>query len=142
MHWRIWALMNYRRRAFRPEPIRGYITQGRGISVHRQDCGGLQRLAVQNPERVLSASWSDDERARYPVTLRIEASDRNGLLKDLSGIMSDEEIRILGNDSRVSPKTMRAVVTLRAEVDGLDTLARVMSRLQQVRGVERVTRAT
>ncbi|MEL7374318.1 MAG: TGS domain-containing protein, partial [Pseudomonadota bacterium] len=125
-----------------PEPICGYITQGRGISVHRQNCGSLLRLQAQHPDRVLSASWYEDERARYPVTIRIEAADRNGLLKDLSGVMSDEEIRILGNDARVSPKTLRAVVTLRAEVDGLGTLARVMSRLQQVRGVERVSRAT
>ncbi|MEO0346133.1 MAG: bifunctional (p)ppGpp synthetase/guanosine-3',5'-bis(diphosphate) 3'-pyrophosphohydrolase [Pseudomonadota bacterium] len=125
-----------------PEAICGYITQGRGISVHRQNCGSLLRLQAQHPDRVLSASWYDDDRARYPVTIRIEAADRNGLLKDLSGVMSDEEIRILGNEARVSPKTLRAVVTLRAEVDGLGTLARVMSRLQQVRGVERVSRAT
>ncbi|MEO0575715.1 MAG: TGS domain-containing protein, partial [Pseudomonadota bacterium] len=125
-----------------PEPIRGYITQGRGITVHRERCGSLQRLMVNHPERVLPVSWQLDESARYPVTLRIEAEDRNGLLKDISSVLSDESIRILGNSSHVDEKHMRAIVTLRAEVEGLPALGRAISKLAQLPGVDDVYRAS
>lgn len=123
-----------------PENIQGYITQGRGISVHLQRCSALQRLAIKSPERLLEVSWHDDDEARYPVTLRIEAADRNGLLKDISSVLSDESIRILGNTSAMNPKTLRAIVTVNTEVDGLDRLSRAISKLNQISGVIRVIR--
>lgn len=124
-----------------PEPVCGYITQGRGITVHRAQCGSLLRLKTEHPERVLPVSWQLDENARYPVTLRVEAEDRNGLLKDISSVLSDESIRILGNASHVDDKRMRAIVTLRAEVDGLPALGRAISKLAQLPGVDNVYRA-
>ena len=66
----------------------------------------------------------------------------NGLLKDISSVLSDDSIRILGNESRVNPKTLRAIVTLQAEVDGLDRLSRALTRLAQIPGVENVVRAS
>lgn len=124
-----------------PEPITGYITVGRGITIHRSDCGSLRRLTERQPERILNAQWEGaDSEGHYPVTLRIEATDRTGLLKDISGSLSDDSIRILGNDSRVDRKTLRAIVTVRAEVDGLDSLNRVLLKLGQLPGVEQVDR--
>ncbi|MEN7343899.1 MAG: bifunctional (p)ppGpp synthetase/guanosine-3',5'-bis(diphosphate) 3'-pyrophosphohydrolase [Pseudomonadota bacterium] len=123
-----------------PEGIGGYITQGRGISVHRLNCKSFLRLAEKNPERLIDVSWRSDDQARYPVTIRIEAVDRNGLLKDISGVLSDEGVRILGNTSRVSRKTLQAIVTLDTEVDGLDSLSRAMTKIAQIPGIGKVER--
>ncbi|MEL7298408.1 MAG: bifunctional (p)ppGpp synthetase/guanosine-3',5'-bis(diphosphate) 3'-pyrophosphohydrolase [Pseudomonadota bacterium] len=123
-----------------PESIQGYITQGRGISVHTQRCSSLQRLASKAPERLIEVAWRNDKEARYPVSIRIEASDRNGLLKDLSGVLNDENVRILGNSSKVNRKSLRAIVQLDTEVDGLDSLSRALTKLSQVPGVVRVER--
>ncbi|MFK8053720.1 MAG: bifunctional (p)ppGpp synthetase/guanosine-3',5'-bis(diphosphate) 3'-pyrophosphohydrolase [Woeseiaceae bacterium] len=123
-----------------PEPIQGYITQGRGISVHLHRCAALARLATKSPERLIDVSWRGDEDARYPVNLRIEASDRNGLLKDISGVLSDEGVRILGNTSKMNPKSMQAIITVNTEIDGLDRLSRAMNKIGQLPGVLRVAR--
>ncbi|MEL6214287.1 MAG: bifunctional (p)ppGpp synthetase/guanosine-3',5'-bis(diphosphate) 3'-pyrophosphohydrolase [Pseudomonadota bacterium] len=124
-----------------PEPISGYITVGRGISIHRQDCKALTRLAAKQPERILEVSWrKTEDYGHYPITLRIEAKDRTGLLKDISGSLSDDRIRILANDSRIDRKTLRAVVTVKAEIDGLDTLNRILLKLGQLPDIERVDR--
>ncbi len=125
-----------------PQPISGYITQGRGITVHLSDCSGLQRLAATSPDRILQVSWRDGDEAHYAVTLRIEAADRNGLLKDISGVLSDESIRILGNASRVNPKNLRAIVTLNVEVDSMTTISRAVSKLGQIPGIEKVSRSS
>ncbi|MEL6870569.1 MAG: ACT domain-containing protein, partial [Pseudomonadota bacterium] len=124
-----------------PEPVRGYITQGRGITVHRERCGSLQHLMSQHPERVLPVTWQADDSARYPVTLRVEAEDRTGLLKDISSVLIDESVRILGNSSHVDEQRMRAIVTLRAEVEGLPALGRAINKLSQLPGVDNVYRA-
>ncbi|MEO0365974.1 MAG: bifunctional (p)ppGpp synthetase/guanosine-3',5'-bis(diphosphate) 3'-pyrophosphohydrolase [Pseudomonadota bacterium] len=124
-----------------PQPISGYITVGRGISIHRQDCRSLIRLAERHPERILSVAWRGaDVSGHYPVTLRIEARDRTGLLKDISGCLSDDSVRILANESRIDHKSLRAIVTVRAEVDGLDSLNRMLLKLAQLPDVERVDR--
>ncbi|MEM7612298.1 MAG: bifunctional (p)ppGpp synthetase/guanosine-3',5'-bis(diphosphate) 3'-pyrophosphohydrolase [Pseudomonadota bacterium] len=123
-----------------PESIQGYITQGRGITIHRAGCGSVKRLSVSHPERLIDVSWQADEQARYPVSIRIEAADRHGLLKDVSGVLSDEAIRILGNESHSDDRTLSAVVNVRAEVDGLERLSRALNKLTQLPGVTRVSR--
>ena len=124
-----------------PEPVCGYITVGRGISVHRKSCGSLQRLTRTHPERVIDVEWSSEDTAgHYPVMLRIEARDRNGLLKDISGCLSDDSVRIIASESHVQPQSLRAIVTLKAEVSGLGALNQVLLRLGQLPGVERVER--
>ena len=126
-----------------PISISGYITVGRGISIHRQDCKSLARLAAKQPERILKVGWREAaDHGHYPITLRIEAKDRTGLLKDISGSLSDDRIRILGNESRVDRKTLRAVVTVKAEIDGLDTLNRMLLKLGQLPDIERVDRVS
>ncbi|MEM8547589.1 MAG: TGS domain-containing protein, partial [Pseudomonadota bacterium] len=123
-----------------PEPIAGYITQGRGITVHRANCKSLVRLQEKNPERIIPVQWRIDDQARFPATLKVEAADRGGLLKDISGALNDEDIRILGSEAHVHRKTLRAVITLKTEVDGLNGLSRAINKLAQLPGVDRVYR--
>ncbi|MEL7310708.1 MAG: bifunctional (p)ppGpp synthetase/guanosine-3',5'-bis(diphosphate) 3'-pyrophosphohydrolase [Pseudomonadota bacterium] len=124
-----------------PQPIAGYITVGRGISIHRQDCRSLIRLSERQPERILRVSWRESQTSgHYPVTLRVEARDRTGLLKDISGALTDDSVRILANESRIDRKSLRAIVTVSAEVDSLDSLNRMLLKLGQLPDVERVDR--
>ena len=74
-----------------PEPIGGYITQGRGVSIHRQDCGNFLGLVRNSPERVLETSWGESSSGSYPVDLSIHAFDRSGLLRDITGVLADED---------------------------------------------------
>ncbi|MCH8308594.1 MAG: bifunctional (p)ppGpp synthetase/guanosine-3',5'-bis(diphosphate) 3'-pyrophosphohydrolase, partial [Proteobacteria bacterium] len=69
-----------------PEHIAGYITQGRGVSIHRQDCGNFLRLNSRNPERVIEVDWGNSEHASYPAELKLYAYDRQGLLRDISSV--------------------------------------------------------
>ncbi|MGB1300590.1 MAG: GTP diphosphokinase, partial [Pseudoalteromonas tetraodonis] len=85
------SLMSHVARCCRPVPgdeIIGYITQGRGIAVHREDCDSFSNLKNKHPERVISVSWSDDINSSYALTIRIEASDRSGLIRDISSALA------------------------------------------------------
>src|SRR5690606_9859571 len=72
------------------DPILGFVTQGRGVSVHHSDCEQLAHLLEQHPERALAVTWSAAKRGNYRVNLRIDADDRNGLLHDITSVLSNE----------------------------------------------------
>src|SRR5260221_8693823 len=66
-----------------PDPVRGFVTRGKGVSVHREDCAGLKRLAERSPERLIDAQWGAKSDAAYPVDVLVTAADRQGLLRDI-----------------------------------------------------------
>jgi GTP pyrophosphokinase len=125
-----------------PEQIAGYITLGRGVSIHRQDCGNFLNLHQKHRERVIEVDWGGENNAVYPVDLRITAYDRQGLLKDLSGLIADEDLRVTTLTTRTDRASMQVNIDLTLEVDGLESLGRVMSRLEQVSNVVSVRRQT
>lgn len=124
-----------------PEPIAGYITQGRGVSIHRADCRNFLRLAERHHQRVIEVEWGGDEAARYPVEIRLEALDRQGLLRDVSTVLSDEQIAILESNARVERESARATVLLSVEVPDLETLSRALGRLERLPNVLAARRA-
>ena len=123
-----------------PEDIAGYITLGRGVSVHRQNCRNFENLNLRHPERVIEVHWGDSERASYQVDLKILAYDRQGLLKDISGLLADDEVRITGLQTRADRPHLQISIDLQIEVSGLDLLSRVMARLEQIPNIIRVGR--
>ena len=123
-----------------PEQIAGYITQGRGVSTHRQDCGNFLRLNTRNPERVIEVDWGDSEQASYPAELKLYAYDRQGLLRDISSVLADEKISLLALQTKSDKKSMQAIMELSIEVPGLPSLSRIISRLEQVANVTSVRR--
>jgi len=123
-----------------PEQIAGYITQGRGVSIHRQDCGNFLRLNTRNPERVIEVDWGDSEQASYPAELKLYAYDRQGLLRDISSVLADEKISLLALQTKSDKKSMQAIMELSIEVPGLPSLSRIISRLEQVANVTSVRR--
>ena len=124
-----------------PEIIAGYITQGRGVTIHRQDCGNFLSLNTRHPERVIEVDWSASEHASYPVELKLYAYDRQGLLRDISNVLADEEVSVLEVQTKTDKKKMQAVMELSVEVSGLPSLSRMISRLEQVANVTSVRRS-
>jgi GTP pyrophosphokinase len=118
-----------------PEPIIGYITQGRGVSIHRQDCGNVLGLAQRNPERILEVSWGKGDSASYPVELRLRAFDRSGLIRDISSVLADAAVNITGMQTRSEKQTLETVMDIGMEIPDLPTLSTVISKLEALPNV-------
>ncbi len=118
-----------------PEPIVGYITQGRGVSIHRQDCGNFLGLNQQHPERVLEVGWGQTDKGAYPVDLTVRAFDRSGLIRDISAVLADASVNIMDMQSRTDRKSMETVMKLSMEIPDLATLSTVITKLEQIPNV-------
>jgi GTP pyrophosphokinase len=112
-----------------PEPIAGFITVGRGLTLHRTDCVNLKRLRAKDPERVMEVSWGSAEVQEYSAVISLQALDRRGLLRDISGLMADEKISIdrMATASDHARGTAEMDITVR--VPHLEALRKVMDRL-------------
>ncbi len=122
------------------EAIRGYITQGRGITVHRMNCASLARLTVRAPQRLTDLRWGADGTQGQPVEIAVEARDRRNLLNDVMALLADEQLRMLAIDSRPEPDTGMLNLRLTVSVTGLPQLSRLLNRLSQITGVTRAAR--
>jgi GTP pyrophosphokinase len=130
-------------RCCRPVPgeaIRGYITQGRGVTVHRQSCASLARIAARAPQRLTDVRWSADGPQGHPVEIEVEARDRRNLLNDIMALLADEQLRLLALDSRAEPDIGMLAIRLTVGVSGLPQLSRLLSRLLRVPGVQHAAR--
>jgi GTP pyrophosphokinase len=125
----------------RPQPIRGYLTLGRGVTIHRADCAGLARMVKQKPQRLLEVEWTEAESARIGATLTIEAFDRRGLLRDISDLIAEEHISIEGVSSHTDPRDRIARFEVRLTVRDATELAKLQRRLGRVPNVFKVRRA-
>lgn len=122
------------------EPIRGFITQGRGVSVHRHDCDQLAHLLNEHPERGIEVSWPQQTRQNYRAELRISALDRSGLLHDVTSVLANEKAAVMHMDSDVDSRSQTAIVMLTLAVKDNESLQRLSQRLRQINGVEQVQR--
>src|SRR5690606_9171694 len=126
----------------RPHPIRGYLTLGRGVTIHLADCAGLARMAKQKPQRLLQVDWSDaTASARIAARVLIEAFDRRGLLRDISDLIAEERLSIEGVSSDTDPDDRIARFEVRLSVRDASELARVQRRLARIPNVYKVRRA-
>ncbi len=122
----------------RPVPgdaIRGYVTSGRGVSVHRGDCGKLAALAAAAPGRLIDVNWQGESSQRHPVAVRVLARDRPALLRDLVTVLGNARINVLDLGSTVDRGRQTATVRLTLEIASLVDLGRALDRIQRVDGV-------
>lgn len=122
------------------EPIMGFITQGRGVSVHRRDCDQLAHLLQQHPARAIEVNWSRETKQDYRAGIRISAMDRNGLLHDITSVLSNEKAAVLQMDSDADGTSQTATIVLQVAVKDTESLQRISQRLRQINGVEQVQR--
>ena len=123
-----------------PEPIVGYITQGRGVSIHRQDCGNFLGLNKRHPERIVEISWGESDAGSYPVDLSVHAFDRAGLIRDITAVLADDGANVMNMTSDTDKKSSQVVMGLSIEIRDLPTLSAVISKLEQVPNVVSVRR--
>ena len=114
------------------DAIVGYITQGRGVSIHRQDCASVLQLGSREPERIIQVSWGPVPVLTYPVDIIIRAYDRSGLLRDVSQVLLNERINVLAVNTRSNKEDNTALMSLTIEIPGLDALGRLLGRISQL----------
>lgn len=113
-----------------PEPIVGFITRGRGVSVHRANCANLARL---DPARHVEAEWGLATGATFPAEVVVEAVDRTGLLRDISEVLSRERVNVIA--TRSSSTDLAARMRFTVEITDLGQLQRVLALIREVKGV-------
>jgi GTP pyrophosphokinase len=123
------------------DPIMGFVTIGRGVSVHRADCPNVAYMSSA-PERILEAQWADATSITHAVDIEIEAGDRAGLLQDVMGVCSEMHTQVSTVNARVK-RDKNALISLTAQISDLEhlhTLLRKFGNLKDVRAVYRVTK--
>lgn len=120
------------------DDIIGYITRGRGVTVHRIECPNMINLA-QDSERLIKAEWHDTEESYFPVNIKIIATDRKNLLSDISMVLSNlkAEVKYING---VTDKNNAAVINLTIEVNSLDHLKEILARLKSLTGTKEAIR--
>jgi GTP pyrophosphokinase len=118
-----------------PQPISGYVTLGRGVTIHRSDCPALARMRAVKPERVLNVEWSTNEEDTLTVQLVVTAYDRRALVRDLTDVVALEHLSIEEMTTTTDKKAGTAHLTVKLAVRDLEQLARVLRRLAAVPNV-------
>jgi GTP pyrophosphokinase len=118
-----------------PEPIVGYITVGRGVSIHAQSCANLARLSVKAPARVLAVAWGKLASHEFPVEIDVQAFDRRGLVRDVSAALADDKISIRGMNTVTDKRDNVARMQIEISITGLPQLSQVLGRIAQLPNV-------
>ncbi len=124
-----------------PDAICGFVTRGKGVSVHRSDCSNLREMVTKNGERVIEVEWGQaqsKEAAVYPVDVAIEAADRQGLLRDISEVFTKEKMNVIGVQTQSIKGT--AWMTFTIEVSDAGRLTKVLSVVADLKGVRSARR--
>lgn len=113
-----------------PEAIGGYITLGRGVSIHREDCPNFRRLQTASPERVIGVEWGAAGESAFPIDVNVRAFDRRGLLRDITAVLADSKINIHSMNTVTDERDGVADMNLRITVHDLQELSRLLARIQ------------
>lgn len=124
------------------DQISGYVTEGRGVSVHRKDCGNLLRLQGNEPERILEVHWGGEPKQVYPVKIMIDAYDRSSLLRDITTVLDKSDLNVLSMNTKSDDSVMGVAVRMdiTIEVSSIEQLSNVMARLREIPNMAKVQR--
>jgi GTP pyrophosphokinase len=128
-----------------PDTIGGYVTRGRGVAIHRRGCSNFLQMSQRSPERVIAVAWGaprGDKDVLYPVDVLVEASDRQGLLRDVSDVFSKERVNVIGVKTQSIKESSggTAWMTFTLEVSDAARLTKVLSSVGRIAGVRAVRR--
>jgi GTP pyrophosphokinase len=122
-----------------PDPIVGFVTRGKGVSVHRADCSNFSNMRAMNSERVIETTWGGGEEGIFAVDIVIDAHDRQGLLRDVSDVLAREKLNVIAVNTQ--SRLGKALMRFTAEVGSIPQLNRTLSLLHGVEGVVAARRA-
>ncbi|HFD81001.1 MAG TPA: GTP diphosphokinase [Gammaproteobacteria bacterium] len=122
------------------DAIVGYITRGRGVTIHRSDCPNVLRLKEEDRDRLIDVEWGGVPDRVFPVDIQIQAYDRPGLLRDISAVFANERINVAGVNTYTDKNDMIARMELHVEVTDIGQLSKVLSRIGQLPNIIEVKR--
>ena len=123
------------------DEIAGYITRGRGVSIHRRDCRNMLRYSEHSPERIVEVSWGEAGERTYPVEIMITAFDRQGLLRDITSILANEKLNLIAVNTISETKEHLAQMRMTIEIANIEKLSQVLSKIEQLPNVMEVKRS-
>jgi GTP pyrophosphokinase len=135
-------LMTNLGRCCKPLPgddIVGFITRGRGVTIHRRDCSNVLRYQNDNPQRLIEVEWGGNTQT-YPVDIHITAFDRQGLLRDITSVLANEKINVIAVQTISDKAEHVAYMTLTMEIADIDELSRTLQKLGQLPNIIEVKR--
>jgi len=124
------------------DPVVGYVTQGRGVTIHREDCGQVVNWRAQNSPRLLQVSWGSKQATSYQVRVQLRAYDRRDLIRDISAVLSTTETPVMDISSHVDETLDEVCIRLKLKVRDFEHLSELLSRLGAVTNVIEVRRVT
>lgn len=122
------------------DAITGYLTRGRGVSIHRTSCASLRRLQSLHEDRCLPVNWGQSEKSRYLVNVMVRAFDRKWLLKDITNIIGQNEVQIQGVESKIDASHGMAEINFLLKVSDFEQLSDLLGRLNAVPGIQEARR--
>ncbi len=117
------------------DPIGGYITRGRGVSIHRRDCRQFLNLGSRHPERILDVNWADRARGHYPAQIVLDAWDRRDLIRDLGTLLAHENVNVSAMNAAHDDKSQQVRIELTVQVEDFDQLAVLLGKMQSIPNV-------
>ncbi len=136
-------LLTQTARCCRPVPndhIVGYITRGRGVTIHRSDCPNILRLKEADRDRLIDVEWGGTPDRVFPVDVQVTAYDRQGLLRDISSLLANDRVNVIGVTTQTDKKDMVAHMVLNLEVKDIGQLSRVLGRISQLPNIMEIKR--
>ncbi|MDF1797137.1 MAG: bifunctional (p)ppGpp synthetase/guanosine-3',5'-bis(diphosphate) 3'-pyrophosphohydrolase [Coxiellaceae bacterium] len=122
------------------DPIIGYITQGRGVTIHRSDCHNMLNAQKNSPQRIVLVDWGDEGTSIFAVDLTIEAHERMGLVRDVTQLIAGEKISLVGIHTQSSKKDAHSKINLTVEINSLEPLSKLMRQIRELPDVISIER--
>ena len=117
------------------DPVAGYVTQGRGVTIHREDCGHVVHWRAENNPRLLQVNWGEKPTTSYSVLVLVRAYDRRDLIRDISTVLSSAETPVTDISSRLDESLDEVTIRLKVRVKDYEQLSDLLSRLGNVSNV-------
>lgn len=136
-------LLSYIAQCCKPIPgdsISGFITQGRGVSIHRQDCQNLLAHAAEEPQKIIKVDWAEKPEKLYSVEIQLEAFDRHGLLRDITTLLDRERVNVSAMQTLSDKNQSTVDMLFKIEVASFTALSRLLAKLSQMPNVTSVRR--
>jgi len=123
------------------DPIIGFITRGRGVTVHRNDCSIIRKMDASTRGRLVAVMWNEGpSKSAYQVDIQVVASDRKGLLRDISAILTNEDVDLTGVNTRSDRRSDCAVMRFTIEITDMEQLSLILGKIAQLQDVLEVKR--
>ena len=133
------GLLTHLGRCCNPVPgdaIVGFVTRGRGVTVHRTSCPNLAHIVRRdNASRLVDVQWAARPEATYPVSIQVSAYDRAGLMRDVAALVADEHINMLSVEALTSQKDNLAIINATLEIQSAAQLTRILTKVDRLPNV-------